>query len=345
MTVSSPFFGKTILITGGTGSFGRAFAKRLIIENACQKVIIFSRDEWKQWEMKNSHPLFCHPKIRYFLGDVRDEARLARAFNEVDIVIHAAALKQVPAAEYNPSEFIKTNVNGGMHVIDTAINCKVEKVIALSTDKAVNPVNMYGATKLCSDKLFIAGNSYVGKQGIPTFSVVRYGNVAASRASLIPYWKCLLNEGKKFLPITDMRMTRFWISLKEAVDFVMQCLPLAKGGEIFIPKIPSFKVSELAEVMAPNIPTQVIGIREGEKLHEMMIGSDDARHTLDMGSYYVIVPEMYLERLDLLKKYAPQGQASLVPEGFCYASDVNKDWIHGEALKNRLMEVMQDENL
>lgn len=345
MAPLSPFLGKTVLITGGTGSFGRAFTKKLLQENACQKVIIFSRDEWKQWEMKNSHPLFCHPKMRYFLGDVRDENRLERAFNEVDIVIHAAALKQVPAAEYNPSEFIKTNVMGGMNVIDAAINCKVEKVIALSTDKAVNPVNMYGATKLCADKLFIAGNSYVGKQGAPTFSVVRYGNVAASRASLIPYWKCLLDEGRPFLPITDMRMTRFWISLKDAVDFVMQCIVLAKGGEIFIPKIPSFKVSELAEVMAPTTPTQVVGIREGEKLHEMMIGIDDARHTLDMESYYVIVPEMLLDKPELLKKYGKNGQATFVPEGFWYGSDVNKEWLHADALKMRLREVMQDENL
>lgn len=345
MTVSSPFFGKIVLITGGTGSFGRAFAKRLIEEDACQKVIIFSRDEWKQWEMKNSHPLFNHPKMRYFLGDVRDESRLVRAFNEVDIVIHAAALKQVPAAEYNPSEFIKTNVIGGMHVIDTAINCNVERVIALSTDKAVNPVNMYGATKLCSDKLFIAANAYVGKRGFPTFSVVRYGNVAASRASLIPHWKRLLDEGKGFLPITDARMTRFWISLKEAVDFVIWCLSSAKGGEIFVPKIPSFKVAELAAVMAPHLPTQVVGIREGEKLHEVMISRDDARHTLDLGNYYVIVPEMFSERPELLKKYMHREESSLLPEGFAYASDLNEEWIQGNELKKRLAEVMQDENL
>ncbi|MCB1118741.1 MAG: SDR family NAD(P)-dependent oxidoreductase, partial [Chlamydiia bacterium] len=226
------FKDKTILITGGTGSFGRAFTKRLLQEDAIAKVIIFSRDEWKQWEMRDTDPIFTHPKIRYFLGDIRDPVRLARAFQEVDIVIHAAALKQVPAAEYNPSEFIKTNVMGAMNIINAAIDAKVEKVIALSTDKAVNPVNLYGATKLCSDKLFIAGNAYVGSSQQPIFAVVRYGNVLGSRGSLLPFWKKLIAQGETSLPVTDPRMTRFWITLDEAVNFVIHCLPLTQAGEI-----------------------------------------------------------------------------------------------------------------
>lgn len=332
----SLFANQTILITGGTGSFGRAFARYLIEENSCHKVIIFSRDEWKQWEMKGSHPVFNHSKMRFFLGDIRDETRLTRALNEVDIVIHAAALKQVPAAEYNPSEFIKTNVLGGMNLIEACLQCGVQKVIALSTDKAVNPVNMYGATKLCSDKLFVAANSYVGARGFPTFSVVRYGNVAGSRGSLIPFWKQKIEANEKSLPVTDVRMTRFWITLPEAVNFVVEALSQAKGGEIFVPKIPSFKITELAHAMAPQTPFDIIGIREGEKLHELMIGVDDARHTLDFGSYYVIVPEHISHSEDLMKKFTGGKKAVKPPEGFSYSSELNNEWLEGTFLKQQL---------
>jgi len=341
----SIFAKKSILITGGTGSFGRAFTKRLIEENTCHKVIIFSRDEWKQWEMRQSHPLFQHAKMRYFLGDVRDEDRLKRAFNEVDIVIHAAALKQVPAAEYNPTEFIKTNVIGGMNVIDAAIYCGVKQVMALSTDKAVNPVNMYGATKLCSDKLFVAANSYVGARGYPIFSVVRYGNVAGSRGSVIPLWKRIIKEGGDPLPITDERMTRFWITLEGAVDFVVKCLKNARGGEIFVPKIPSFKISSLAQAMGKDRPTSITGIREGEKLHELMIGVDDSRHTLDFGDHYVILPEMLTYSPQLMRKFLGKRSGKKLAEGFAYTSDHNTEWLNIKELRERVNEVTNDQNL
>lgn len=331
---SSIFKNKTILITGGTGSFGRTFAKKLLINDECHKVIIFSRDEWKQWEMRESNPIFSHPKIRYFLGDVRDASRLTRAFNEVHYVIHAAALKQVPAAEYNPSEFVKTNIMGAMNIIDQAINCGVEKVIALSTDKAVNPINLYGATKLCSDKLFVAGNAYVGARGFPTFSVVRYGNVSGSRGSVISFWSKLLQEGATSLPITDPRMTRFWITLEQSVDFVMSCLEQARGGEIFIPKIPSMKIVDLAEAIAPGMPHVVTGIREGEKLHELMTTVEDARHTLEFESHYVIIPEIYSDKRELLqKKFFKSEEAKKVSENFVYASNTNSTWLSIQDLR------------
>lgn len=345
MLKDSFFKDKTILITGGTGSLGRALSKWLIEEGSCKKIIIFSRDEWKQWEMEQSHPYFRDPKFRYFLGDVRDEKRLARAFNEVDIVIHAAALKQVPAAEYNPTEFIKTNINGGVNVIDAAIAAGVKKVIALSTDKAVNPVNLYGATKLCSDKLFVAANSYVGARGFPTLSVVRYGNVAGSRGSIIPYWKKIIDTTSGPIPITDDRMTRFWISLQDSVEFVINCLKESKGGEIFIPKIPSVKVSELASIMAPDRKTEVIGIRAGEKLHELMISVDDARHTVDFGDYYAILPPRSEDFPKMMNKFLDSKEAIFLKDGFAYTSDTNTHWLSGDELKNRLAEVIRDENL
>lgn len=329
----SLFRNKTVLITGGTGSFGRAFAKKILQEDQCKKVIIFSRDEWKQWEMKQSDPLFQHPKIRYFLGDVRDANRLLRAFNEVNIIIHAAALKQVPAAEYNPSEFIKTNVQGAMNVIDAAISCEVEKVIGLSTDKAVNPINLYGATKLCADKLLVAGNAYVGAKGQPTFAVVRYGNVSGSRGSILPFWRKMLAEGAKSLPITDPRMTRFWITLDQAVDFVIKCLKEMRGGEIFVPKIPSVHVSELAEAIAPGIPHTYCGIRDGEKLHELMISSEDARHTIEFADHYVVIPESLMHDSQTLQKFLDGREGQFTKEGFCYASNQNVQWLTTDQIK------------
>lgn len=345
MPKDSFFKDKSILITGGTGSLGRALSKWLIEEGSCKKVVIFSRDEWKQWEMEQSHPCFRDPKFRYFLGDVRDEKRLSRAFNEIDIVIHAAALKQVPAAEYNPTEFIKTNINGGVNVIDAAIAAGVKKVIALSTDKAVNPVNLYGATKLCSDKLFVAGNSYVGARGFPSLSVVRYGNVAGSRGSIIPFWKKLIDTTSGPIPITDERMTRFWISLQESVEFVIKCLKESKGGEIFVPKIPSVKISELASIMAPTRKTEVIGIRAGEKLHELMIGVDDARHTVDYGDHYAILPPRAQDFPELMQKLLDGKKSVFLEDGFSYGSDTNTQWLKGDELKNRLEQVIRDENL
>lgn len=333
METNSFFKNKTVLITGGTGSFGRTLAKRLLTEDQCRKVIIFSRDEWKQWEMRQSEPIFSHPKIRYFLGDVRDKSRLQRAFNDVNFIVHSAALKQVPAAEYNPSEFVNTNVLGAMNVIDAAIDCGVEKVIALSTDKAANPINLYGASKLCADKLFVAGNSYVGARGFPSFSVVRYGNVLGSRGSVIPFWKKLMDEGVKALPITDERMTRFWITLEQTVDFVIQSFMRSRGGEIFIPKIPSMKIIDLAEAMAPGFPHHFTGIREGEKLHEMMFGVEDARHTVEFSDHYVIIPEIYSQDHTLKQKFLAGRQGTPCPEDFAYASNTNSQWLGIEELR------------
>lgn len=331
MADASLFTDQTILLTGGTGSFGQAFAKHLLQEDVCRKVIIFSRDEWKQWEMRRSDPLLDHPKIRYFLGDVRDGPRLQRAFHEVDLVVHAAALKQVPAAEYNPTEFIKTNINGAMNVIDAAITCGVKKIIALSTDKAVNPVNLYGATKLCSDKLFTAAHSYVGARGYPKFSVVRYGNVAASRGSIIPYWQHLIDRGATSLPLTDERMTRFWITLDQAVQFVEQSFSFMEGGEIFVPKIPSVKIFDLAEAMAPSLKKDICGIRPGEKLNELMISTDDARHTLEFDNYYVILPELAIDEA-VPHPHPSAVKGRRVPAGFVYASHTNPEWLTRDEL-------------
>lgn len=327
------FKNKSVLITGGTGSFGRAFAKRLLTEDLCKKVIIFSRDEWKQWEMRQSEPIFQHPKIRYFLGDVRDSTRLLRAFNEVNIIVHAAALKQVPAAEYNPSEFIKTNVLGTMNVIDAAISCEVERVIGLSTDKAVNPINLYGATKLCGDKLLVAGNAYVGAKGFPKFSVARYGNVSGSRGSILPFWGKMLAEGAKSLPITDARMTRFWITLDQAIDFVVKCFCEMRGGEIFVPKIPSIHIKELAEAIAPGLSHTYCGIRDGEKLHELMISAEDARHTIEFADHYVIIPEAYVHDLNSLTKFLDGREGKFTEDGFSYTSNNNTHWLDLEQLR------------
>lgn len=322
-----------MLITGGTGSFGRAFALKLLKEDFARKVIIFSRDEWKQWEMQESNSLFKSSKARYFLGDVRDEARLRRAFHEVDYVVHAAALKQVPAAEYNPSEFVKTNVIGAMHIIDAAIDCGVKKVITLSTDKSVNPINLYGATKLCSDKLFQAGNAYVGARGYPIFSIVRYGNVLASRGSLIPHWKRLVRDGAKEIPLTDEAMTRFWITLDHATDFVEKVFSLALGGEIFIPKAPSMRVKNLAEALFPDLPIKIIGIRPGEKVHELLISQEEAKHTFEEEDHYTIIPEI-ISRDEIDKRYPLMKKP--LPEDFSYASNTNPQWLGKEELRREL---------
>lgn len=330
------FKDQRVLITGGTGSFGRLFAKKLLTTTACSKVIIFSRDEWKQWEMRHADPVFNDPRIRYFIGSVRDPSRLMRAFREVDIIIHAAALKQVPVAEYNPTEFVNTNVIGAMNIINAAIDSNVKKVIALSTDKAVNPVNLYGATKLCSDKLFIAGNSYVGAQGYPTFSIVRYGNVLDSRGSILPLWKGMIEQGVKELTITDKEMTRFWITLDQAVDSVIKYLSLTRGGETFIPKVPSMKIVDLAKAIAPNLPHKIIGKREGEKLHELLISGEDGSHTLEFDDHYIIVPEIFLKNPPLLKKFLSGREGKTPPKNFAYASNTNTWWLKAEDLEKML---------
>lgn len=326
------FRDQTILITGGTGTFGRTMARRLLEENDCRKVIIFSRDEWKQWEMRQSDPIFRHPKIRYFLGDVRDLQRLVRAFADVDYVVHAAALKQVPAAEYNPTEFVKTNVVGCMNIIEATITAGVKKVIALSTDKACYPVNLYGATKLCADKLFVNGNSYVGRKGFPLFSVVRYGNVLGSRGSIIPMWLKAEREGATTIDITDERMTRFWITTAQAVQFVLDSFLRARGGEIFVPKIPSMRIADLAEALVPNLKRRIIGIRPGEKLHEMMVNPEDSLHTLDLDDHYVIVPEAYADKEHMVR-FMEGREGTLVPPGFSYTSDKNSEWLTVEQLR------------
>lgn len=338
MKQDSVFYDKTVLVTGGTGSFGRKFVARLLSDHSPRKVIVFSRDEWKQWEMKESGPLFKDERIRYFLGDVRDQSRLRRALNRVDIVVHAAALKQVPVAEYNPTEFIKTNIMGAMNILDAALDANVEKIIALSTDKAVNPVNLYGATKLCSDKLFVSGNAYVGGN-TPCFSVVRYGNVLGSRGSIIPFWNDLLKQGESSLPITDPRMTRFWVTIDQAVDFVINSTRVMRGGEIFIPKIPSMKITDLAEALNPGGATHVTGIREGEKLHELMISAEDSRHTYEFSNYYVIASHSkgrrYLEKLWQGGQY-PDSSFSKAEEGFIYSSETNNKWLTPGELRNIL---------
>ena len=306
---------KNILITGGTGSFGKKCTEIILKRYKPRRLIIFSRDELKQFEMAQQFPDSKYDCIRYFIGDIRDKERLYRAFRNVDYVIHAAALKQVPAAEYNPFEAVKTNILGGQNVINVAIDRGVKKVIALSTDKAANPVNLYGATKLCSDKLFIAGNSYVGRDDT-VFSVVRYGNVAGSRGSVIPFFLKKKEDG--VLPITDPRMTRFWITLEQGVDFVLTCLEEMVGGELFVPKIPSMNMMDLAKAIAPECKTEIIGIRPGEKLHEIMVPSDDAHKTIEYDDKYIIQPDFrFFERRFNFNGGKP------VPDDFEYNSETN----------------------
>jgi UDP-N-acetylglucosamine 4,6-dehydratase len=318
---------KTILVTGGTGSFGKKFISK-VLEHDVKKVIVFSRDELKQYEMAQT---YTDPRIRFFIGDVRDKDRLYRAFDGVDIVIHAAALKHVGACEYNPFEAVKTNIHGAQNIIEAAIDRGVEKVIALSTDKAASPINLYGATKLASDKLFVAGNSYAGNK-VTRFSVVRYGNVVGSRGSVVPFFKKLKEQGEIVLPITDERMTRFWITLDQGVQFVIDNLQRMKGGEIFIPKIPSMKVIDLAEAIAPECEIKIVGIRPGEKLHEAMINEDDARQTLEYDTYYVIQPEFPWWR----EEYTNGGKP--LAEGFTYISNVNDHWLTVDELRELVKE-------
>jgi UDP-N-acetylglucosamine 4,6-dehydratase len=310
--------GRSVLVTGGTGSFGRRLIRTLLDRHRPNRVVIVSRDELKQHEMRTSG--FDDPRLRYFIGDVRDVDRLRRAFDGVDVVIHAAALKQVPACEYNPFEAIKTNVIGAQNVIEAAIDRKVKRVVALSTDKACNPVNLYGASKLCSDKLFVAGNHYSGEHGT-RFAAVRYGNVVGSRGSVIPLFIQQRKTGR--LTLTHPDMTRFWITLQQGVDFVLSSLESMTGGEIFVPKIPSTKIVDLARVIGPDCDIVDVGIRPGEKLHEVMIAEDDSRATIDLGDHYVICPSFAW--WDMNGGSVRGGNP--VPEGFRYSSDLNDDWL------------------
>jgi len=331
---------KTILVTGGTGSFGKKLTEIILSRYNPHKYIIYSRDELKQYEMKQRYSEEKYHNIRYFIGDVRDRDRLYRAFDGVDIVIHAASLKQVPTAEYNPFEAIKTNILGAANIIDAAIDRNINAVIALSTDKAANPINLYGATKLCSDKLFTAANNYAGQRGT-RFSVVRYGNVVGSRGSVIPFFLETRKTG--ILPITDLRMTRFWITLEQGVNFVLACLDRMKGGEIFVPKIPSMKVVDLAQALAPKCEIKTIGIRPGEKLHEVMIPEDDARNTLEYDDYFAILPT-YID--EYRQKYMNENGGKPCSEDFRYSSDNNNQWLSVKEMQKMagLTDVGEEEN-
>ncbi len=323
---------KSILITGGTGSFGKMFVKTLLQQ--CpnfERIVVFSRDELKQFEMMHQPP-FDDSRIRYFIGDVRDIARLYRAFDGIDIIIHAAALKQVPACEYNPFEAVNTNILGAQNVINAAIDRNVKRVVALSTDKACAPVSLYGATKLCSDKLFIASNAYSGRHDT-IFSVVRYGNVAGSRGSVVPFFRKLIANGATELPITDNRMTRFWLRLEEAAKMVLDTLNLMQGGEIYIRKIPSIHIVDLAKAMAPHLPLKDIGIRPGEKIHEMLIAKEDAKHTVELDDYYIILPQFNFGGGKNIPNSKP------VPEDFEYESGHNTWWLSVSELWELLRDI------
>ncbi len=331
------FEDKTILITGGTGSFGKAFSGELLEKYDFGKIIIFSRDEFKQDLMKKDftakYGAEAMKKFRFFIGDIRDKDRLKRAFNGVDIVIHAAAMKQVPACEYNPTEAIKTNINGAMNIIDAALDCGVEKVVALSTDKAVNPINLYGGTKLVSDKLFVSANAYSGANGTK-FALVRYGNVSGSRGSVIPFFKDLIDKGFDELPVTDERMTRFWMTLDKAVRLVIMAVENMTGGETFVFKNPSYKVTDICKAMAPDAKMKIVGIREGEKIHEVMITKDDSRTTYDYGNYYIIYPNF--EWFDFKRSFKEGGK--LIEDGFEYGSGSNTEWLSVEDISRLLKE-------
>jgi UDP-N-acetylglucosamine 4,6-dehydratase/5-epimerase len=317
------FTGQDILITGGTGSFGHAFTQYVLNHYTPNRLIVFSRDEAKQFDM--AERFRRHPKneiLRFFIGDVRDSERLEMAMRGVSHVIHAAAMKQVPTAEYNPFECIRTNVHGAENVVLSAIRTGAKKIVALSTDKAANPINLYGASKLASDKIFVAANHLSGANG-PRFSVVRYGNVVGSRGSVVPYFNRLIEQGAKDLPITDPRMTRFWITLEQGVAFVLSSLEMMRGGEIFVPKIPSMKIVELAQTIAPNLPQTIVGIRPGEKLHEIMITTDDARNTVELNDRYIIEPALPFWQIDRDRAAG----AAPVNANFSYASDNNAEWL------------------
>lgn len=329
--------GKTVLITGGTGSFGKKFLEKIFAQYDPQKVIIYSRDEYKQSVMKMEYAdKVDMDKVRFFIGDVRDKDRLYRAFAGVDYVIHAAAMKQVPVCEYNPMEAIKTNIHGAQNIIDAALDCGVKKVVALSTDKAVNPINLYGGTKLVSDKLFIAANAYRGKNYKTIFSVVRYGNVAGSRGSVIPIWKNVIDGGGDTLGVTDLRMTRFWITLDQGVELVFKALRESNGGETFISKIPSFHIGDLAKAMLPGCQIDEFGIREGEKLHEVMVTRDDSFMTYEYQEHYIIYP--HFEWWDFEKNFLPGGRK--VAEGFEYNSGNNTEWLDETQLREALKKII-----
>ncbi len=327
MSAEKSLLSGNLLITGATGFFGQRFVATVLERFKPERLIVFSRDEYKQFQMQQN-PAFASSRMRYFLGDVRDASRLEMAMRGIDVVMHAAALKQVPAAEYNPFECIQTNVHGAENVVRAAIIAGVKRVVALSTDKACNPINLYGASKLASDKIFIAGNNLVGDRAT-RFSVVRYGNVVGSRGSVVPLFQQLLQQGAKSLPITDPNMTRFWITPQQGVDFVISSLGMMTGGEIFIPKIPSMRVVDLAEAMAPGMPTHVAGIRPGEKLHEIMVAEDDARVTLEMADRYIIEPSFsYWSREHL------RNSATAVASNFSYRSDTNKQWLDAASMRS-----------
>lgn len=330
--------GKSILITGGTGSFGKKFTE--IILNyypEIEKIVIYSRDEFKQFEMSNMPQFKDNGKLRFFIGDVRDSQRLHRAFEGIDLVIHSAALKQVPACEYNPFEAVRTNIVGAQNVIDAAIDTGVKKVVALSTDKACSPINLYGATKLCSDKLFIAGNAYTGSRDT-RFSVVRYGNVAGSRGSVIPFFKKLIESGAKELPITDFEMTRFWLKLEDAVKLVIKSFETMHGGELYVKKVPSMKITDLAQTMAPDLKLKEVGIRPGEKIHEMMISSCDAKNTVELDDYYIIEPEFkWKPKCEVRKSISKP-----VEKNFEYSSSNNTDWLSIEQMRALINEIEQE---
>lgn len=328
--------GKSVLITGGTGSFGKKFVETILKRYPeVKRIVIYSRDELKQFELKQKYPESKYPQLRFFIGDVRDGERLKRACEGVDVIIHAAAIKQVDTAEYNPEECIKTNIHGAQNVINAALQTGVKHVVALSTDNACAPINLYGATKLTSDKLFTAANNISGSKDIK-FSVVRYGNVMGSRGSVIPFFIHKRDNGVKELPITDMRMTRFNISLQAGVDLVMYAIGHHLGGEIFIPKIPSYHIVDVAKAIAPNIPLVEVGIRPGEKLHEEMITVTDALNTIDLGQYYAILPSVSFKHQR--EEYLQHHQAVPVPQGFHYSSDQNEEWETVETLRAKIKE-------
>jgi len=333
MQAMRQFDDRAVLVTGGSGSFGRRFIDTLLRHSRARRIIIFSRDEFKHYEMQQLLEPLGTDRLRFFIGDVRDGDRLEMATREVDYIVHAAALKQVPAAEYNPFECMRTNVFGAENVVRAALRNHVTRVIALSTDKAANPINLYGASKLASDKIFIAANNLTGKSDT-RFAVVRYGNVVGSRGSVIPFFRKLVAEGADHLPITDERMTRFWITLQQGVNFVISSFAVMQGGEIFVPKIPSMRIVDLARCFAPDLPLRTVGIRPGEKLHEVMITKDDSRLTLELDDRYVIEPAFHWWQRS---RYTASG-AKAVPDGFRFSSDTNTDWLDGKRLQALLAE-------